>query len=145
MQVIWLSPLLKTIFPSNTFMHERLNGPLMLIGDFACLFPLRQLPHLSKFHPGLHVVYANLARISHSPADIVIDFAQILPGETKATVQARVLMSPLSAKLLMRALVENLARYESVFGEINIPTNSSLAENLFRPHQPPEPPGEDKA
>ncbi len=61
---------------------------------------------------GLDVVYANLARISHSPADIVMDFAHILPGETKATVKARVLMSPLSAKLLMRALAENLARYE---------------------------------
>jgi len=94
---------------------------------------------------GLDVVYANLARISHSPADIVIDFAHILPGDTKATVKARVLMSPLSAKLLVRALTENLARYESVFGEINIPNNTSLAENLFRPHQPPDPPKEDKA
>jgi hypothetical protein len=89
---------------------------------------------------GLDIVYANLARISHSPADIVLDFAHILPGETKATVKARVLMSPLSAKLLMRALAENLSRYESAFGEINVPTNSTLAENLFRPHQPPEPP-----
>ena len=93
---------------------------------------------------GLDVVYANLARISHSPADIVVDFAHILPGDTKATVKARVLMSPLSAKLLMRALAENLARYESVFGEIVVP-NTSLAENLFRPHQPPEPPKNDKA
>jgi hypothetical protein len=49
-------------------------------------------------------------------------------------------MSPLSAKLLVRALAENLSRFESAFGEINVPTNSSLAENLFRPHQPPEPP-----
>ena len=89
---------------------------------------------------GLDIVYANLARISHSPADIVLDFAHILPGETKATVKARVLMSPLSAKLLMGALAENLSRYESAFGEINVPTNSTLAENLFRPHQPPEPP-----
>ena len=89
---------------------------------------------------GLDIVYANLARISHSPADIVIDFAHILPGDTKATVKARVLMSPLSAKLLVRALTENLSRYESAFGEINVPTNTSLAENLFRPHQPPEPP-----
>jgi len=89
---------------------------------------------------GLDIVYANLARISHSPADIVLDFAHILPGDTKATVKARILMSPLSAKLLVRALAENLSRYESAFGEINVPTNSSLAENLFRPHQPPEPP-----
>jgi hypothetical protein len=89
---------------------------------------------------GLDIVYANLARISHSPADIVIDFAHILPGDSKATVKARILMSPLSAKLLVRALAENLSRFESAFGEINVPTNSSLAENLFRPHQPPEPP-----
>ena len=95
--------------------------------------------------PGLDVVYANLARISHSPADIVIDFAHILPGDTKATVKARVLMSPLSAKLLVRALTENIARYKSAFGEITIPTNTSLAENLFRPHQPPEPPKDAKA
>ncbi|HUH96240.1 MAG TPA: DUF3467 domain-containing protein [Anaerolineales bacterium] len=94
--------------------------------------------------PGLDVVYANLARISHSPADLVIDFAHILPGEAKAAVKARVLMSPLSAKLLMRALAENLSRYESAFGEIVVP-NTSLAENLFRPHPPPEPPKEGKA
>ena len=94
--------------------------------------------------PGLDVVYANLARISHSPADLVIDFAHILPGEAKAAVKARVLMSPLSAKLLMRALAENLSRYESAFGEIVVP-NTSLAENLFRPHPPSEPPKEGKA
>ena len=53
---------------------------------------------------GLETVYANLARISHSPADIVIDFAHLMPAETNAVVKARVLMSPLSAKLLLRAL-----------------------------------------
>jgi len=87
---------------------------------------------------GLQGVYSNLARISHSPADIVIDFAHILPAETRAEVKARVLMSPLSAKLLLRALTENLARYEAAFGEIAVPGNSSLAEHLFRPIQPPE-------
>ena len=46
---------------------------------------------------GLDTVYCNLARISHSPADIVIDFALALPGEPKAMVQTRVVMSPLSA------------------------------------------------
>jgi uncharacterized protein DUF3467 len=94
---------------------------------------------------GLEVAYTNLARISHSPADIVIDFAHLLPADTRAIVKARVLMSPLSAKLLLRALTENLARYEAAFGEITVPVNSSLAENLFRPHQPPEPPKDEKA
>ncbi len=88
--------------------------------------------------PGLEMVYTNLARISHSPADIVIDFAHIFPADSKALVKARVVMSPLSAKLLLRALTENLARYEAAFGEIAVPGNTSLAENLFRPHQPPE-------
>ena len=93
---------------------------------------------------GLQTTYTNLARIAHSPADIVIDFAHLLPGDKTATVNARVLMTPLSAKLLLRALADNISRYEAAFGEIKMPVNSSLAENLFRPHQPPEPPKEDK-
>jgi hypothetical protein len=88
---------------------------------------------------GLDIVYANLARISHSPSDIVIDFAHLLPADTNAVVKARVLMSPLSAKLLLRALTENLARYEAAFGDIHVPVNTSLAEHLFRPHPPTEP------
>jgi hypothetical protein len=90
--------------------------------------------------PDLDTVYCNLARISHSPADIVVDFAHLLPAETVAKVKARVLMSPLSAKLLLRALTENLARYEAAFGEIHVPVNTSLADHLFRPLQPPEDP-----
>ena len=93
---------------------------------------------------GLQTVYTNLARIAHSPADIIIDFAHLLPGEKLASINARVLMSPLSAKLLLRALADNIARYEAAFGEIHVPGNSSLAEHLFKPHQPPEPPKEEK-
>ena len=89
---------------------------------------------------GMEPAYANLARISHSPADIVIDFAHILPGETSANIRSRIVMTPLSAKLLLRALTENIARYEAAFGEISMPSNSSLAESLFRP--PPDPPKE---
>jgi uncharacterized protein DUF3467 len=91
---------------------------------------------------GMEPSYANLARISHSPADIVIDFAHILPGETSANIRSRVVMTPLSAKLLLHALTENIARYEAAFGEISMPSNSSLAENLFRPPHSPEPPKE---
>jgi len=107
--------------------------------------PLNQPPGPKLENPqGLNTVYSNLARIAHSPADIVIDFAHLLPGEKSANVNARVLMTPLSAKLLLRALAENISRYEAAFGEIHVPVNSTLAENLFRPHQPPEPPKEDK-
>lgn len=86
--------------------------------------------------PDLNLTYANLARISHSPADVVIDFAHLLPGESQARVTARVLLSPLSAKLLYRALGENLARYEAAYGEIVVPT-ASLADQLFRRYQNP--------
>lgn len=94
--------------------------------------------------PDLEPEYVNLARIAHSPSDIVIDFAHLLPGETRAMIRSRLVMTPLSAKLLLRALADNLARYEAAYGEIKIPTNSSLADNLFRPFQapPPEPPKE---
>jgi uncharacterized protein DUF3467 len=103
--------------------------------------PLLELP------ADLRPVYANLARIAHSPADIVIDFAHLMPGEQKARITARVLMSPLSAKLLLRALAENISRYETTFGEIVIPSASTLAEQLFKPfQQPPDqhPPEENK-
>jgi hypothetical protein len=96
-----------------------------------------------EFPADLETVYANLARIAHSPADIVLDFAHLLPGEARAKIRSRVVMTPLSAKLLVKALAENLARYEAAFGEINMPASNSLAENLFRPfQQPPEPPKE---
>jgi len=97
--------------------------------------------------PDLQPVYANLARIAHSPADIVIDFAHLLPGESRARIGARILMTPLSAKLLYKALGENLARFESAFGEIVLPT-STLADQLFKPfQQPPDthPPEEGKS
>lgn len=91
----------------------------------------------------LELVYANLARIAHSPADIVIDFAHLLPGELQAKICSRVVMTPLSAKLLVRALTENIARYEAAFGEIAVPINTTLADNLFRPfQQPSDPPKE---
>ena len=99
--------------------------------------PILELP------ADLEIVYANLARIAHSPADIVIDFAHLLPGEPRAKIRSRVVMTPLSAKLLVKALTENIGRYETAFGEITLPTNSTLADNLFRPfQQPPEPPKE---
>lgn len=63
-------------------------------------------------------IYANLAIISHSNAEFVIDFTRILPGVPKAKVYARIIMSPVHAKSLVRALNENVKRYEAQFGEI---------------------------
>ncbi len=90
----------------------------------------------------LQPVYANLARIAHAPAEFVMDFARLLPGDAKASVTARVIMSPVALKLFVRAINENLARFEATFGEIVIPGGTSLADTLFKPPHPPEPPGE---
>lgn len=93
--------------------------------------------------PDLHPVYANLARIAHAPAEFVMDFARLLPGDSKAMVTARVIMSPVALKLFVQAVNENLARYETTFGTVNIPSGGpSLADSLFRPLHPPEPPQE---
>ena len=66
----------------------------------------------------LNATYANFAIISHSPHELIIDFAQILPAMPKARVQARVLLTPINAKMLHQALGDNLAKYEKRFGVI---------------------------
>jgi hypothetical protein len=79
--------------------------------------------------------YVNLARITHTPSEMIFDFALMVPGKTEAEIQNRVLMSPLSAKLFYNALGENLSKFEAKYGEINLPGGSSLAEHLFKPPQ----------
>lgn len=65
-------------------------------------------------------VYSNLAMITHSSSEFVMDFISILPGMAKAQVKSRVIMSPEHAKRLMLALQENVAKYENSFGEIDL-------------------------
>jgi hypothetical protein len=62
--------------------------------------------------------YANLAVISHSPNDFVLDMIFVAPNTPKARVQARVIMTPENAKQLLYALKENVDKYEAHFGEI---------------------------
>jgi hypothetical protein len=65
-------------------------------------------------------IYSNLAIISHSPAEFIIDFTRIVPGVPKAKVHARIITTPQHAKMLMKALKDNIEKYEAKFGEINI-------------------------
>lgn len=65
--------------------------------------------------------YANLVLINHSPAEFVLDFARVMPQSPKANVQTRVILSPMHAKNMLRALEENIKRYESTHGEISQP------------------------
>lgn len=108
--------------------------------------PIKPAPHPSPalvVPPDLDVTYVNLVRIAHSPSELVFDFAHLLPGASPAQVKSRIVMSPIGAKLLFRALAENLARYEAAFGEIKIPGDGTLAESLFRPSTPPDNPSKE--
>ena len=73
--------------------------------------------------------YANLAIITHSNAEFVIDFVNVMPGTPKSRVKSRIILTPQHAKRLMHALTENIQKYESVNGlikdleEIQLPLN----------------------
>ncbi len=64
--------------------------------------------------------YANLAIISHSASEFVIDFASIMPGISKAKIKSRIVLSPEHAKRLLISLQDNLTRYETTLGRIDL-------------------------
>ena len=66
--------------------------------------------------------YSNLAIKSHSTSEFIIDFATVLPGVQKARVKSRIILTPEHAKRLLRSLQENIVRYESNVGKIEIPS-----------------------
>lgn len=68
-------------------------------------------------------IYSNLAIISHSSSEFVVDFVRIMPGTPKANVKSRIILTPEHAKRLMFALQDNVAKYESQNGKIAIPDN----------------------
>ena len=69
----------------------------------------------------LEALYSNFVLITHSPSEMIVDFARVLPNLPKAKVYARIIMTPMNAKLLHKALGENLAKYEEKHGEIKAP------------------------
>lgn len=72
--------------------------------------------------------YANLAVVNHTDAEVTLDFIYVQPQELRGKVRSRIIVSPRHAKRLLRALQENLERYEHSFGEIPLET----------PREPPE-------
>lgn len=72
--------------------------------------------------------YSNLAVISHSNAEFVMDFLQVMPGAPKAEVRSRIIMTPFHAKRLLQALADNIGKFERNFGSVadgdpNLPPN----------------------
>ena len=68
-------------------------------------------------------IYSNLAIISHSSSEFVVDFVRIMPGTPKANVKSRIILTPEHAKRLMYALQENISKYEAQNGKIKIQDN----------------------
>jgi len=103
--------------------------------------PRRQMQVNVEVPPDLDAIYANFALITHSASEIIIDFARVLPNTPRARVYARIITTPLHAKLLLRALHENLEKYETQFGEIKLPSEADkLAQQFFGAVKPPETP-----
>ena len=69
--------------------------------------------------------YVNFAITTHSPAEFVIDFFRILPGINNAKVKSRIIMSPVHLKTLVKALQDNISKYEDKFGEIVVKTDGN--------------------
>lgn len=69
--------------------------------------------------------YANLAIITHSSSEFILDFVQLMPGMPKPSVNSRVIMTPEHAKRLLKALMDNVQKFESQFGEIKLPGNTA--------------------
>jgi hypothetical protein len=65
-------------------------------------------------------IYSNLAIITHSSSEFIVDFVRIMPGIPKAKVQSRVILTPEHAKRLLLALADNVKKYESQNGDIKL-------------------------
>ena len=63
-------------------------------------------------------IYSNLAIINHSVSEFVVDFVSIMPGTPKSKVKSRIILTPQHAKRLMKALNDNVKRFENAHGEI---------------------------
>lgn len=65
-------------------------------------------------------IYANLAVITHSSSEFIVDFVRVMPGMPKAGVKSRIVLAPEHTKRLLRALEENIGKYERTFGPIRL-------------------------
>jgi hypothetical protein len=102
--------------------------------------PNRQGELQLELPANLDAAYSNLAVIQHSPAEFILDFARYLPNTPAARVGARVVMTPMHTKQLLRALQENIEKFEAQFGPIYVPKNDGgqFAAGLFNSGKPPQ-------
>ncbi len=71
-------------------------------------------------------IYSNLAIITHSHAEFIVDFVKMLPGVPKAKVKSRIILTPEHAKRLTKALADNIRKFESMHGPIKETKDSGM-------------------
>lgn len=77
--------------------------------------------------------YSNLAIITHSDSEFVVDFIRVMPGVPKARVKSRIILTPEHAKRLLMALEDNVDRFEAINGKIKIKEVTPLPMNFGGP------------
>jgi hypothetical protein len=78
-------------------------------------------------------IYSNLAIITHSPSEFIVDFIKMMPGIPKAKVKSRIILTPQHAKRLYKALKENVSKYEAIHGEIKDMAEGEMQFNFGMP------------
>jgi len=77
--------------------------------------------------------YSNLAIITHSNSEFIIDFIRLMPGVPKAKVKSRILLTPQHAKRLLKALKDNLGKFEQMHGPVQDSEVNSIPMNFGGP------------
>ena len=77
--------------------------------------------------------YANLAIITHSSSEFIVDFVRVMPGLPKANVQSRIVLTPEHAKRLLFALQDNVTKFEANFGPIRLPEQNAGGNKTYVP------------
>ena len=78
-------------------------------------------------------IYSNLAIITHSNSEFVMDFIKVMPGVPKAKVKSRIVLTPEHAKRLLMALKDNISKFEAVNGQIKTDTQPNIPMNFGGP------------
>lgn len=78
-------------------------------------------------------IYSNLAIITHSNSEFVIDFIRVMPGVPKAKVKSRIVLSPEHAKRLVAALNDNVQKFEAINGKIKTDAGHAIPLNFGGP------------
>lgn len=117
--------------------HREMPGNFLTLKNGICRFQYelvmkfmeekKQQLDIELDHDIAQGTYANLAVISHSSSEFIVDFIRIMPGLTKAEVKSRIILTPEHAKRLLLALQDNIRRYEQLNGKISLPEESQAS------------------